>query len=194
MTAYNAPLTQGRSARSATFRRSGRIAVALALLAAAIADLLQQATVRQVEARLAASWFGVLLTGPVTSFRDTVVFPWSGGPAIGLKITSECTVALLIGPLFIVAAALLVFARPRPHRLALGVAVSIAIMAAVNQVRLLIIAVAVQRWGLSGYEASHKFVGTLISLAGFVVGALALVRISTETSARGAADQERATT
>jgi exosortase/archaeosortase family protein len=154
------------------------------LVALGVAIFWKQAAIRDDEASLAGRWFGALLSGSVGTSRDVVYFSWLHGSAVGMRITSECTVALLLGPLCLLAAALLAFARTRWYRVLLGLSVGLATAVVVNQLRLVLIAVAMQRWGLSGYHVSHKFVGTVIALAGFVAAALLMLRIATASSAR----------
>jgi exosortase/archaeosortase family protein len=101
-----------------------------------------------------------------------------------MRITSECTVALLLAPLCLLAAALIAFARTRWYRVLLGLSVGLVTAVVVNQLRLGLIAVSMQRWGLNGYHVSHKFVGTVIALAGFVAAALAMLRIATASTSR----------
>lgn len=176
MTAHAAIPTHVR--RIGAFRPSGRALAALLLCAAGLAMLVQQGAIRVFEAHLAASWFGVGLAGRVAASHDLVIFAWTGGPGISMQVTAECTAALIAGPLCIVAAAMLALPRTSPRRLAVALLASVVTVCVANQIRLLCIAVAVQRWGLSGYELSHRFIGSLISIAGFVAGALLLVRLA----------------
>jgi exosortase/archaeosortase family protein len=165
--------------------RSLRIFGALLLAAAGVAVIWLQGTVRDDEASIAGRWFGAVLHGKVSSAHDVVVFPWSKGPLVGLKITSECTVALLLGPLIILAGLMLAVTTIRVQRLLAGLTAGLAVVVLVNQLRLALIAVSTQHWGISGYDVSHKFVGTLIALAGFVTAVLLMIRLAAKPVARG---------
>jgi hypothetical protein len=35
-----------------------------------------------------------------------------------------------------------------------------------------------QHWGMAGYHVTHTFVGTIVALAGFVLAALAMLKIA----------------
>lgn len=183
MTTPRFPVPQSRprsrrwSARDVTVL-AARLVGALGLAAAGVLVFLQQTVMRKDEAFLAGHWFETFLTGPVYRSRDAVYISWQHGSEIGMRITSECTVALLIGPLFLLGAALLAFARPSFARLLVGLAIGLVTVVVVNQLRLGIIAIAMQRWGTTGYHVSHTFLGTVVALAGFVVAALAMLKIA----------------
>jgi exosortase/archaeosortase family protein len=178
---FPAPAPRARRRRSAGEIAAllTRMAGALVLAAVGVVTLWQQALIRDDEASLAGRWFGAVLGGPVAASHDVVYFSWARGSAIGMRITGECTVALLTGPLCLLGAALLAFARPRWHRVLVGLAVGLVTVIVVNQLRLALIAVSMQHWGMTGYHVSHKFVGTVVALAGFVAAALAMLRIAT---------------
>jgi exosortase/archaeosortase family protein len=160
-------------------RRRLRLAGAASLAVIGVVMLWLQASIRVAEASLAGHWFPAVLTGWVGTSHDVVFFSRLHGSMIGIRITSECTVALLTGPLCLLAAALIAFAHTQWRRSLTGLLAGLLIVIAVNQIRLAIIAIAMQHWGMSGYEVSHKFVGTLIALAGFAVAALAMLKIAT---------------
>lgn len=162
-----------------THTRAPRIAGAFALASLGVLMIVNQSWIRDDEARIAAAWFGVLLQGSATSSHDIVFFGWLRGSQVGMRISAECTVAMLTAPLCLVAAALLGFARAQWKRLLTGLAVGLVILVGVNQLRLALIAICMQHWGMSGYDVSHKFLGTVFALAGFVVGVLAMLRIAT---------------
>jgi exosortase/archaeosortase family protein len=126
-----------------------------------------------------------VLHGRVNSAHDVVYFPWSKGPLIGFRITQQCTVALLLGPMIILAAVMLAVTTIRVRRLASGLAVGLAIVVVVNQLRLALIAVSTQHWGIPGYDVSHKFVGTLLALAGFVAAVLFMIKVAAKPAPRG---------
>jgi exosortase/archaeosortase family protein len=155
-----------------------RMVGALALAIAGAVVFLQQSVMRKDEAFIAGHWFDTFLNGPVHRSRDAVYISWQHGSAIGIRITSECTVALLIGPLFLLSAALLAFARPTIPRLLAGLLLGLVTVVVVNQLRLGIIAISMQHWGMAGYHVSHTFIGTVVALAGFVIAALAMLKIA----------------
>lgn len=130
---------------------------------------------QSVEAYIAAHVYGA---GTPTSvdFRHAIVFFGLARPGgFGLRITPECCSALLIVPVALVAAGLLARPRVRWQRVLAGFAVASAVLIASNQLRLGVIAWAVNRFGLgAGFEWSHVVAGSIISLV-FAVGALALL-------------------
>lgn len=180
------PQVREREPRAGAAHRALRVLGALVLVAAAVVVVWQQAAVRDGEASLAGHWFGTVLSGSVGSSRDVIWFGWVHGPAVGMQITSECTVALLLGPLFLLGAGLLAFTKARWNRLIFGLAAGMTVVVVVNQLRLAMIAVSTQHWGIGGYDVSHKFVGTLFALAGFAAAALLMLKIGTKRTRRAA--------
>lgn len=158
--------------------RAARIAVGLVLLAAAAGLLVWQQQVRAGEMSLAGAWFHLVLSGTTHTAGDTIYFTWTGGPLIGLQDTWECTVALLAAPLCAIGGALLALTRMPVRRLLTGLVVALGLLIAVNQVRLAMIAVSLQRWGLDGYDLSHKVLGSIFAIAGFVLAAMVFLKIA----------------
>jgi exosortase/archaeosortase family protein len=148
---------------------------------------------RSVEAEMAAHLYGAG-TPTAVDFHDAVVFFGLGQPGgFGLRITPECSAALLIVPIALVAVGLLARPRVRWYRALAGFLAASLVLIVSNQLRLGVIAWAVNTFGLkSGFEWSHVVVGSVISLA-FAVGAMyILVWITARDSAegRGAANDQ----
>jgi exosortase/archaeosortase family protein len=155
-----------------------RVTAGLALLAAAAAMLVWQEQVRHGEISIAGLWFDLILTGSTHTNNDVIYFTWSGGPLIGMRDTWECTVALLAGPMCALGGALLGLTRMPWHRLLTGLGVALGLLLVVNQLRLAMIAFSLQGWGLAGYELSHKTLGSIFAIAGFVVATGIFLRIA----------------
>lgn len=139
----------------------------------------QQAHVRIGEAVIAQSWLGWFMSGPVSQVHDIVFFSWVGGPVIGMQISQECTVAYLLGPMCLLAALMTALTKARLLRLASGLLIGAGLLIIVNQIRVAIIAMSTQHWGISGYDVSHKLVGTLVALIGFTIAASVMIIVST---------------
>lgn len=172
------------NARSVVVGRLARVVAALLLIGAATAMLVWQQQVRYGEITLAGLWFDAVLTGTTHTNRDVIYFSWTESPMIGMRATWECTVALLAGPLCVIGALLLAFTRMPWHRLLLGLGVALALLIAVNQIRLAMIAVSMQGWGLAGYDLSHKTLGSIFAIAGFVVAAGVFLKIAGASTRR----------
>jgi exosortase/archaeosortase family protein len=85
---------------------------------------------------------------------------------IGLIITPQCTIALLMVP-FLVATALIVWFRRRVGLPLAGLVVAVGLLVAVNQLRLLGIVWFVQAMGFqSGFYWGHTLVGSMITILG----------------------------
>ena len=165
-------------------RRLARVAVGLLLLGAGAAMLVWQQQVRFGEVTLAGVWFDLVLSGPTYTNRDVIYFGWAESPLIGMRATWECTVALLAGPLCAVAAVVLALTRVPWVRVVAGLGVGLVLLVVVNQIRLAMIAVSIQGWGLAGYDLTHKSIGSIFAIAGFVVAALVFLKIAGATTQR----------
>jgi len=66
------------------------------------------------------------------------------------------------------------------------VAVGVAVVALVNQLRILIIALSTSWWGRDGYELSHRLVGSGLVLLSVAMGVSLVWRSSPGSRRRGA--------
>ncbi len=160
----------------AVARRVGSVEfIAFSLLASVVALLAQQSAIRELEAWTSARVVDLFRVVPATSVGKAVVFPLAGR-YVGYTMAAGCSVTMLVAPFFLLSAALIISRRIRPSRGvgALGL-LSVALFA-VNQTRLLVIAVSMRAWGFRlGYERSHIFLGTVLSTLGVVAGVLVFV-------------------
>jgi exosortase/archaeosortase family protein len=61
----------------------------------------------------------------------------------------------------------------------LGLLAAIVVVAATNELRILLIAWATQTYGFGlGYEVSHKFAGSVLAIFGFAGGLLLMLKIA----------------
>ncbi len=150
---------------------------AAAGLVVAVALLVGQEQVRRLEALACASLLRLLRIDGVDSLADVVTFP-AQGRYVGFTVAAGCTAALLIVPFIVVAAILLVAGRVSLRRAGATVAVFATVIAMVNQVRLLVIAIAMRSWGYpDGFERSHVLMGSFVSTVGVAGGLLLFLRM-----------------
>lgn len=194
MTDHPVGRTPGRRHRDTRDRSRGwgsaRLAVpsraaAVVLVATAVALFAGTATVARGEASLLARLLGVLGV-PAQQDSARVLFP-TGRGITGLALTAGCSVGPLIA-LFLLAAAGLCWFRPAPLRpVATAIVLLIAAFVLVNQLRLVVIAYSIRRWGTGqGYEISHVFVGSLLTTAGFIAGVYLFARALSRSRMRAA--------
>jgi len=151
-----------------------RFPAGLAMYALAIWLAFQDATFRHFEAWLATPVTG-FVTGRhgATTSHDLVYFALGTPRAFGLHITQECTSALLLIPLLVMMGSFTIFSRLSLFREIAAVVVGGLLLLAVNIVRVAGIAWSTWRFGYSpGYTVSHVFVGSALSLVGFVTAML----------------------
>ncbi|HSZ46727.1 MAG TPA: hypothetical protein VK823_15420 [Streptosporangiaceae bacterium] len=160
-----------RSRESAARRSPGgvlvRATVSLSLAGLAALTFHENDKIRIFEAWLAGHV--ITLAGRVPSAgspNQPIVWFSDNYRQIGLVITPECTVGLLMIP-FIAAAALLVWQRVPVIRPLIGLAVALVMLIAMNQLRLLNIVWFVRGMGFaSGFYWGHTLVGSTITILG----------------------------
>lgn len=157
-----------------------RAVLALLLCAVCVALVVFAPQFRAIEAWSATPLTGLVTGGGARHIDNTAILLFGLGTpsAGGLRITPECSAVALVLPVIGVAAFLVAFGKRfsagRTLAAALGTCTVILL---VNTVRIALIAVATQWWGSEGYEVSHLFAGSAISLAGFSFGLIVGFRI-----------------
>ncbi|MEC3980068.1 archaeosortase/exosortase family protein [Amycolatopsis sp. H20-H5] len=130
---------------------------------------------RSAETGLASVLTGLVMPHGTTSdtAHQTFYFGLGGPHPLGLVLTPECTSALLIVPLVVVASAMVAL-RPRiARRVVVSLLIASAVLIIVNQLRLLLLVALVQWLGTdTGYSWGHTMLGSLVSVTG---GACAIV-------------------
>ena len=169
MTAAVADGLQGRS--------PAHVAAAGAAVVAAVLLVAGQEQFRRAEAAVCDAVLSILRVADASSIGTAVTFP-AKGRYVGFTVAPGCTAALLIVPFVLVAAVLLLANRVPPRRAVATVAVFAAVVALVNQLRLLVIAVAMRSWGYpEGFDRSHVLMGSFVSTIGVAGGLLLFLRM-----------------
>jgi exosortase/archaeosortase family protein len=147
-----------------------RLVSAAAAVVVAAAFFLQEERFREAEA-----WTIRLLLredSPISQFHHGIFFPVkvSNSLYFGMRITEECTSALLIAPLFLIAGGLMI-----SHWISVGRALSAAVVGgliifSMNELRFLAIAISTKYWHESGYQWTHVLLGTFITLVAVTSG------------------------
>jgi exosortase/archaeosortase family protein len=138
-------------------------------LAAVTMVILRIRAIAMMEADV-SSWL-IRVTGLAESRSvGTAVIYHLGHRWVGFAITGGCSVALLMIPPFILSAILIGIRRVSWLRGVVAAASATALLIVVNQIRLFVIASAMQWWGFqSGYERSHVLIGSGITTIGLVL-------------------------
>ena len=158
---------------------SGRLLFGVGLLALAAVPLIFQDTVRFLEAGLAARLFGFGAETLTVPHANIVWFGLGQSGAFGLRITPQCSAALLLAPGIALGAALLLAPRLRASRIALALIVTSVLAVLGNQIRIGMIRSLVGELGLTnGYNWGHLIVGPAITLFLGAGGIYLLVRIA----------------
>lgn len=152
---------------------------ALAIWTAMVAGVAYAARGRTIEARIAASLAGPVTRGRSRSIGDVVLTGLGTRGSMGLHITNECTVLLLVVPMLFIAGLIILFRRFPVHSVLFGLLMGVLVVTLTNQMRVVLIAWATQYYGFSlGYELSHKFVGSVLAIFGFALGTLVMFRLA----------------
>ncbi len=156
-----------------TGRSFGNIASAVAAFlaggAAVTAVLLNIRAITLAEAHLSSVLISVTGLAAAHSVGTAVIYQL-GSRWVGFAITGGCSVALLTIPPFVIAALLIGTRRVSWVRGLASVASAVLLLIVVNQLRLYIIAAAMQWWGFkTGYERSHVLIGSGITTVGLAL-------------------------
>jgi exosortase/archaeosortase family protein len=158
---------------------AGRLSMAAVLWAAMGVGIAYATVCRAAEAYVAAALIGLVTSGRSRPMGDVVLTGLGTRSPAGLEITNECTVMMLIVPMLFIAGFLVLFRRFQIHSVLAGVLCGVVVVAITNQLRVLLIAWATQRYGFGwGYELSHKFAGSVLAIVGFSFGALVMFRLA----------------
>ncbi|WP_194822411.1 hypothetical protein [Micromonospora sp. S-DT3-3-22] len=125
-----------------------------------------------VEAWLNAHLVSAVGLADTTSVGAAVTFPldkqW-----VGFLVSTGCSVSMLLIPPFVLASLLVGFRRLTLSRAAITVALAVAMLVTVNQLRLAAVVAAMQMWGFEvGYQRSHVLIGSVISTLGLIAVAI----------------------
>ena len=178
--------------RQTTDRSGPRMFAGVGALSVAVLLLLSEGWYRGVEAALAGRTLSGLLGFPVMISRPlrTVFFAFDGtGPAhmLGLQVTLGCSSDLLLAPVLLFTGLLLLFGRSSAPRVLLAASVAAAVVVLVNTLRLVLIAVLVDWWGVeTGFGWGHTLFGSMLTLAGMAV-ALGVFVVAVGRERRGGA-------
>lgn len=161
-------------------------AVAGLLVACAAALIVWQRAYRTAEMAVAGGVIRLFTADGVhvAAERQSVYFGLGGDTPFGLRMSPECTSAFLLLPLLGVGAVMVVL-RPRiTGQVLAALAVSVAVLVAVNQVRLLMLVGLIDWLGTDdGYYLGHTMFGSLISVLGGAAALVLFVWLSTRTRA-----------
>ena len=120
-------------------------------------------------------WMHTLSVGDTVVVRTDTVRP------LALHLTPECTAAIMVIPCVIAFAIFTAMRNVRIGRALGALAVVTALVFAVNQLRIGLLAAAYLGWGARSLWLAHSVVGTLISLAGIVLALVVQTRMTAAT-------------
>lgn len=156
-------------------RRAVRVLLAGALLWVALLAVQHMEQLRHAEAWAGAQVVEVVMGESYHPPGSALVyFPDQPGTTRALEITWQCSVVWAAVPVLALTAGMVLVPRTSVRRLLGASAAAIVVVAVVNQLRLLVIALATARWGRDGFEVSHRLVGSGLVLLS-VAAALSLV-------------------
>lgn len=160
-------------------RTAVRAPIAMALVAAGTAVLLSADRIRGEEAALAAVLARAVTSGATASDRVQATFFFGLGTpfAAGLRVTPECSIAYIAGPL-LVALGVLTLLRRLDLKAVLGAALlSLSFLVVTNLARMAFIAWSVYHFGrTTGYWWSHLVIGSVFSVVTIAVSLALAVR------------------
>ncbi|MGW5117858.1 hypothetical protein ACWEQ8_20880 [Streptomyces noursei] len=172
------------------FRCAWRWPVAATLIAGTIAILKYAMEFRKTEAEIGARIVGWIMQIPTRHLdgTSTVLIKPTHEGWLGLRITVECSVAYVIAVLFVIAA-IISIAIPRLGnglRILTGAVAAALTLFILNQLRIVVIAGSIEWLGrTSGYELSHRYLGTLITLVSLTLSIFVFFLVVGHSKAAG---------
>lgn len=165
----------GQGRQASIIRTSGltivRLVICLGSIALAAVAIKESMRVRIFEAWLAGHilpTIGSIHAGAVPD-APIVWFAATSHRYLGLLVTNDCTVAFLMVP-FLLCTAWNIWRQPGVARPPLALALALALLLGVNQVRIMTIAWLVRGLGISsGFYWGHTLVGSMITIFGVVL-------------------------
>lgn len=148
-----------------------RLVVCLGSIALAAVAIKENMRFRIFEAWLAGHLLPVVGSTRARWVPHAPIIWFAAGPHryLGLLVTPECTVAILMAP-FLLCTAWNIWRQPGIIRPLFALAIAVALLTLVNQVRLVTIAWLVRGMGIgSGFYWGHTLVGSLITVFGVVL-------------------------
>jgi exosortase/archaeosortase family protein len=147
---------------------------ALFALGAALLTVTRQACVLEASVQ---HWMLERLGIDALHLQTAVLFPIDGHLA-GVTLSPGCSVGPLLGVFLLLASPVAHWREVRARRVLASAVALVGIFVLANQLRILVIVVAMMQWGFDrGYEVSHVFFGSAITTIGFVLGAIIFVRL-----------------
>lgn len=148
-----------------------RLVVCLGSLALAAAAIKENFQFRTFEAWLAGHLIPLVSQIRAGAVPGAPIIWFAAGPHryLGLLVTPECTVAILMAP-FLLCTAWNIWRQPGIVRPLSALGVALALLTLVNQLRLLTIAWLVRDMGIgSGFYWGHTLIGSLVTVFGAVL-------------------------
>jgi exosortase/archaeosortase family protein len=148
-----------------------RLVVCLGSIALAAGAIKENFQFRIFEAWLAGHVMPLVSQIRAGSVPNAPIMWFAAGPHryLGLLVTPECTVAILMAP-FLLCTAWNIWRQPGVIRPLFALAVAVALLIVVNQLRLLTIAWLVRGMGIgSGFYWGHTLLGSLVTVFGVVL-------------------------
>jgi exosortase/archaeosortase family protein len=155
------PTIAGR-ARTGSARRAGSPFLGIGLIVVAGLMAVLQDAFREIEASAVSKVLGLFIPGSVAVNNSTVIYGLGKSAPFGLLITTQCSTLVLWVPLLALAGILLLIGRTRLQKALAGLGVAMAMTAAANCARFLLIALAQQAWGMQGFDVVHHWFGSIL--------------------------------
>lgn len=173
----------GGSGGRAQVTRLIRWSVFAAVFTAGVLLLVFASWWRGIETWASAHTIGLATTHttiPVTK-AGVVVLTHASGPPSLFGLSSECSVAQILGAVLIGGAPLVLVRRLGVGRVLSALGMAGLVLVVVNVLRLTAIGVAISSWGQDGFAVAHTYLGSLLTfigtcLAGVAFAAALLVR------------------
>lgn len=160
------------------WRYTSRV-VGLVLLALVFVLVLAQERIGVWETSLAGQLATFVAEPQIGTVDNVIYFGIGTEHGYAVQVTSECSAVVLVAPLVVIAAFILWLGRFSIRSVLYALSISMASLVMLNQARFLLIIGSMSKWGYEGYEITHRYLGTVLTVFGATCAiALLLYQVS----------------
>ena len=158
--------------------RSLPIAVGLVLLAFGGFLIAAQEALIPIEAFLTSKVVALFTYGKTVAADAIMWIGLGSGEVHGLMITPLCSTIVLLAPIVLLAGGLMLFPRFELHNVVRGLLIAVPLAVVGNMIRYVLVAFALQVWGMPGFDIMHHYVGSVFVLLCTALSIVLLLIIS----------------
>ena len=174
-------VTETLRPRGEARRQSRSLPIAAGLLFIAFGGFLivMQESLIPIEAFLTSKVLALFTYGKTIAADAIMWIGLGSGEVHGLMITPLCSTIVLLAPIVLITGGLMLFPRFELRHVLRGVVIAVPLAIVGNLIRYVLVAFALQVWGMPGFDIMHHYVGSVFVLLCTASAIVLLLVIST---------------